>query len=110
MVSPGNNAGAKAAATAKIKAAMRTIQIAGLTFEPGTREFNAVQGALRTLNGVLGKPGDMDLSGAARRQIATAPKPPLAGSPPAGMAGGAPPMGGPPPGAMGAGGGESQPM
>jgi len=90
MVSPGNNAGQKAAAMAKIKACMRTIQIAGLSFEPGSKEFNAVQGSLRTLNGIFGKPSETDLGPAARRQIAEAPKPPLAGSPPPGLGGGAP--------------------
>lgn len=104
MVSPGNNAGSKAAAISKIKACMQTIQIAALTLEPGTKEFNGVMGALRSLNSLFGKPSDADLVPAARRQISEAPKPPLAGMPPAGMGGGPPPM---PPGApMGGGGGE----
>jgi len=104
MVSPGNNAGSKAAAMGKIKACMRTIQIAGLAFEPGSKEFNAIQGSLRTLNGIFGKPSETDLAPAARRQIAEAPKPPLAGSPPPGLGGGPPKPMMPPPGAMGGGG------
>lgn len=102
MVSPGNNAGAKAAATGKIKACMSTMLSVAHTFEPGTKEFNALMGSLRTLNGMFGKPSDQDLVPAARRQIAQAPKPPLAGSPPAGLGGGPPPPQ-PPPG-MGGGG------
>ena len=104
MVSPGNNAGSKAAAIAKIKACMQTIQVSALSFEPGTKEFNGTMGALRSLNALFGKPSDADLVPAARRQIAEAPKPPLAGMTPAGMGGGAPPM--PPTPPMGGGGGE----
>jgi hypothetical protein len=110
MVSPGNNAGGKAAAAAKIKACMQTIQIAALSYEPGSKEFNGVMGALRSLNSVFGKPTDQDLVPAARRQIAEAPKPPLAGSPPAGLGGAPQPPMMPPPGAMTGGGGEAPEM
>lgn len=109
MMSPGNNAGAKAAAAAKIKACMQTIQIAALSYEPGSKEFNGVMGALRSLNSVFGKPTDQDLVPAARRQIAEAPKPPLAGSPPAGLSGGPTPPMTPPAAGMG-GGGEAEVM
>jgi hypothetical protein len=100
MVSPGASSGVKASAVGRIKASMRNIQIAGLSFDPGSKEFNAVMGALRTLNGVFGKPSDQDTDPAARAQMAQPPPGPLAGSPPAGMANGpgagAPPGGAPP--------------
>lgn len=99
MLSPGASAGAKAAAAAKIKACMRNIQIAGLAFDAGTKEFNAVMGALRTLNGIFGKPSDQDTDQASRQQMAQPPPSPLAGMPPAGAAPGAAPGGGVPPGA-----------
>ncbi len=98
MVSPGANAGGKAKATAKIKACMQTMLSEAMNFEPGTKEFNGLMGALKNLNSLFGKPSDQDLVPAARRQIAEAPKPPLAGSPPPGLGGGIPPM---PPGASG---------
>ena len=103
MVSPGAGGGVKAAATEQIKSCMRNIQVAGLNFDPGSKEFNAVMGALRTLNGIFGKPSDADLDPAARARMAQPPPSPLAGMAPAGMAGappgaGAPPPGGPPPG------------
>lgn len=91
MVSPGNNAGGKAKATAKIKACMQTMLAEAMNFEPGTKEFNGIMGAIKNLNALFGKPSDADLVPAARRQIAQAPKPPLAGSPPPGLGGGAPP-------------------
>jgi hypothetical protein len=94
MTSPGAGAGVKAAATAQIKSCMRNIQVAGLSFDPGSKEFNAVMGALRTLNGIFGKPSDQDLDPAARARMAQPPPSPLAGMAPAGMAGGG---GGPPP-------------
>ena len=99
MVSPGNGAGLKAAATEQIKSCMRNIQVAGLSFDPGSKEFNAVMGALRTLNAIFGKPSDVDLDRSARARMAQPPPGPLAGMSPAGMAGGgggAPPA--PPPG------------
>lgn len=107
MVSPGANAGGKANATAKVKAVAQTLLSEAMNFEPGSREFNALMSAIKALNPVFGKPGEQDVVPAARRQIAMAPKPPLAGSPPAGMAG-APPR--PPMPPMGAGGGEEPPM
>lgn len=99
MVSPGQSSGVKASAAARIKAAMRIIQIAGLSFDPGSKEFNAVMGSLRTLNGVFGKPSDADLDPAARAQMAQPPQNPLAGMAPAGAQPGGgipPPQGGPP--------------
>jgi len=99
MVSPGQGAGVKAAAVAQIRACMRNIQVAALSFDPGSKEFNGVMGALRSLNSVFGKPADQDLDPAARARMAQPPPSPLAGSAPAGMAGGAggaPPA--PPPG------------
>ena len=93
MLSPGSGAGMKAAAVEQIKECMRNIQRAGLSFDPGSKEFNAVMGSLRTLNGIFGKPSDADLGPAARARMAQPPPNPLAGMAPAGMAGG----GGPPP-------------
>lgn len=94
MVSPGQGAGLKAAAVAQIKAAMRNIQIAALSFDPGSREFNGAMGALTKLNPIFGKASDTDLDPAARARMAQPPPSPLAGMAPAGMAGGG---GGPPP-------------
>jgi hypothetical protein len=99
MASPGAGAGVKAAAVAQIRAAMRNIQVAALSFDPGSKEFNGVMGALRSLNSVFGKPADQDLDPAARARMAQPPPSPLAGMAPTGMAGGAggaPPA--PPPG------------
>ncbi|MBO0710755.1 MAG: hypothetical protein J2P47_05685, partial [Acetobacteraceae bacterium] len=96
MVSPGQGLGQKAAATQAIKTCMRNIQIAGLSFDPGSKEFNAVMGALRSLNGVFGKPTDVDTEPSARMRMAQPPPGPLAGAPPAGIAGG-PGGGGPGP-------------
>jgi hypothetical protein len=98
MLSPGSGAGVKAAATEQIKECMKNIQVAGLSFDPGSKEFNAVMGALRTLNAIFGKPSD--LGPAARARMAQPPPSPLAGMAPAGMAGGggAPQPQAPPPG------------
>jgi len=108
MVSPGANAGGKAKAVAKIKACTQTLLAEAMNFEPGSREFNGLMSAIKALNPVFGKPTDQDLVPAARRQIAQAPKPPLAGSPPPGMGGGPPPTM-PPGGPMGGGGGGMPP-
>ena len=94
MVSPGQGAGAKAAAIAKIKAAAEQIRSVLNAFEIDSKESNALMGALRTLNPVFGKPQDTDLGPAARAQMAQPPPSPLAGMAPPGMAGGG---GGPPP-------------
>ena len=72
MLSPGSGAGMKAAAVEQIKECMRNIQRAGLSFDPGSKEFNAVMGSLRTLNGIFGKPSDADLRPAARARMAPA--------------------------------------
>jgi hypothetical protein len=94
MLSPGAGAGKRAAAVAKVKQAAEIIREAGLGFDIGSKEFNAINGALRTLNPVFGKPSDQDLGPAARAQMAQPPPSPLAGMAPAGMVGGG---GGPPP-------------
>ena len=94
MMSPGQGAGVKAAAIAQIKAAMRNIQLAALSFDPGTREYNGSMAALTKLNPIFGKASDTDLDPAARARMAQPPPSPLAGMAPAGMAGGG---GGPPP-------------
>jgi hypothetical protein len=94
MLSPGAGGGVKAAAVAQIRSCMRNIQVAALSFDPGSKEFNGVMGALRSLNSVFGKPSDQDLDPAARARMAQPPPSPLAGMAPAGMAGGG---GGPPP-------------
>ena len=99
MLSPGGGAGLKAAAIEQIRSCMRNIQVAGLSFDPGSKEFNGVMGALRTLNSIFGKTSDTDLDPAARARMAQPPPSPLAGMAPSGMAGGAggaPPA--PPPG------------
>src|SRR5215475_1697110 len=70
MVSPGQGAGVKAAAVAQIRSCMRNIQVAALSFDPGSKEFNGVMGALRSLNSVFGKPADQDLDPAARARMA----------------------------------------
>ena len=104
MMSPGAGGGAKAAAVAQIKAAMRNIQIAALSFDPGSREFNGAMGALTKLNPIFGKAGDTDLDPAARARMAQPPPSPLAGMAPAGMAaGGGGPPSAPPPTPSGAG-------
>jgi hypothetical protein len=100
MASPGSGAGMKAAATEAIKECMRHIQVYGLAFDPGSKEFNSVMGALRTLNAIFGKPSDSDLGPAARARMAQPPPNPLAGMAPGGIAGGGqgPAAGAPPPG------------
>jgi len=100
MVSPGSGAGMKAAATEAIKECMRHIQVYGLAFDPGSKEFNGVQRALGALNSIFGKPSDADLGPAARARMAQPPPNPLAGMPPGGMASGGQGLaiGAPPPG------------
>src|SRR5258706_1362553 len=99
MVSPGANAGGKAKAAAKIKACTQTLLAEAMNFEPGSREFNGIMSAIKALKPVFGKPTDQDLVPAARRQIAQAPKPPLAACPPQGLGRGPPPPM-PPPGPL----------
>jgi hypothetical protein len=94
MVSPGAGAGAQTAATAQIRSCMQNIQVAALSFQPGTREFNGVMRALNALNSVFGKTGESDLDPAARARMAQPAPSPLAGMAPPGMAGAGP--GGPP--------------
>lgn len=96
MVSPGGGAGAMAAAAAQIRSCMQNIQVAALSFAPGTKEFNGVMRALNSLNSVFGKTGDSDLDPAARARMAQPAPSPLAGMAPPGMAGPGAGGGGPP--------------
>src|SRR6266699_2737339 len=53
MVSPGTGAGVQARALAGTKKVIETLMQYARSFEPGTPQFNAYMGAIRTLNGVF---------------------------------------------------------
>jgi hypothetical protein len=95
MLSPGDGAGMEAHIEDQIRGVMPGLLAAAGKIKPGTTKFNALISAIKTLNGVFGKPSEIGSSNVPK------PAPPIGNAPPMGM-GGAPPgipqggMGGPP--------------
>jgi len=86
MVSPGTGAGVQARALAGTKKVIETLMQYARSFEPGTPQFNAYMGAIRTLNGVF--------KGTTEPEAAATPLPVPATTPGAGVGGlGTPPTG-----------------
>lgn len=100
-MSPGDGAGAEAAADATVKSALPVLHKALLSYPVGSKKYSGLLNALRALTANFGKEDLAALTPAAGQQIQQAAR--LGG----GMAGGAPPPGlSPRPGAGGPGGGE----
>jgi hypothetical protein len=109
MVSPGNNAGKRAAAVDVVRQAVTKFLEIADDFGVGSKEFNAVMGAINKLNPVIGHSTESPTMAAGRRQLASPSKPPLAGMAPPGMSGGPRPPMIPPAAAMPGAGGEGPP-
>lgn len=99
MVSPGTGAGMQARSKATIKQIMDSLMTVAKDFEPGGTQFNAVVGAIKTLNGAF------------KESPAEVPKMPLP-VPPTALGGGLGGVGAPPTGLPvgGAGGPAGGPM
>jgi hypothetical protein len=95
MLSPGDGAGMEAHVEDGIRAAIPNLLAMAGKLKAGTTKFNAVISAIKTLNGVFGKPSELG--------AANVPKPPMpiGNAPPMGVGGAPPgiPPGGMPPGA-----------
>jgi hypothetical protein len=104
MLSPGGGAGNKAAAVQQVKAATPALLIAMMAFEPGSKEFQALNRALSALGPVFGKAEGSNMVPAGIAAMAQASKKgPLSAAPPPGLqSNSAPPPGmDMPPGASG---------
>lgn len=86
-MSPGDGAGAEAAADATVKSALPVLHKALLSYPVGSKKYSGLLNALRALTSNFGKEDSGALTPAAGQQIQQAAK--LGG----GMAGGAPPPG-----------------
>lgn len=99
-MSPGDGAGAEAAADATVKSALPVLHKALLSYPVGSKKYSGLLNALRALTANFGKEDSAALTPAAGQQIQQAAK--LGG----GMAGGAPPPGLSPRPSAGGGGAE----
>lgn len=96
-LSPGDGAGRKMASVNKIKnGVLPILHMSMMSFEPGSKEYQAIMRALSALSPMFGRAGGENMLPAtinAMAQDAATGKPMAAGPPPGGM----PPPGKPPP-------------
>jgi hypothetical protein len=97
MMSPGGGAGTKANAVAGLKGIIQSLVRKLADFDVGSKEFMAVDSAIRSLTRAFGKSSGSDMVPAALKQlVATQAKGPMSGAPPPGMMGGGPGAAAPP--------------
>jgi hypothetical protein len=84
MVAPGRGAGNQAMASGRVARAFEILKSVFMSFQPGSKESQALMRAMTALNPLFGGQGAAESAQAANRQMSqmgTQPNPALAGAP-----------------------------